>query len=211
MERLSELSEAASLKDIVRYVNQLRRAVVNGQRVTIGPGLESYQGAGGTIISEMRMRADMVRAAALPPTGNNGSSLPIFFARINGYTAYPEIGGVSVNQWYYDFVEVEKSAGAYETPQYVEWRRLPQASMLGMNWSAKTNGRGGTAHNLRENQNYVDGIQGNGIDLDNEDIPTGFAIQPCPVGEIVIMYQIATSEGNEYWFDYSNAFDGSCG
>jgi hypothetical protein len=211
MERLSQLSEAASLKEVIRRINKLQHAVTNGQRVTIGPGLESYQGAGGTVISQMRMQTDFIRASSEPNAGTGTvTGLSTFFARINSYTALDEVDGLPVNQWYYDFTEVEKEPGGYETPQYVAFRRLPQSSMLGKNWTTKTNGRGGTCYNFRENQNYKDGIQGNGIDLDNADLPAGMAIQPCPVGEIVVMYQVPTTEGNEYWFDYPNAFDGSC-
>jgi hypothetical protein len=214
MERVSKLTESASRVELVRAINKLIAAFNSGQRMIVGPGLEAYQGSGGTILSEMRHPLDIVRSAVKPPSeggGNGTSSNTYFFARINSYTALPDVNGKHVNQWNYDFTEVVKLPSGYETPQYVSFRRMAQSQMLGMNWGAKTNGRGGTCYNFRENQNYVDGIQGNGIDLSNTDLPTGFAIQPCPVGEIVVMYQIATTEGNEYWFDYSNAYDGSCG
>lgn len=212
MERVSKLQETASSREIVRALNRLIQSHNNGQRMIVGPGLEMYQGAGGTIISEMRHPNDIIRAAVSPEQGSGtpGAGLSVFFARINSYTAEPAVDGKPVNQWVYDYVEVEKLPGGYETPQYLDFRRKSQDQMLGMQWAAKTNARSGECYNFRENQNYIDGIQGNGIDLDNPDLPAGFAIQPCPIGEIVVMYQVATAEGNEYWFNYYNAFDGSC-
>jgi len=113
------------------------------------------------------------------------------FARITDATEDVE----GSNRWVYDFEEVCKTSPGYD------------------GWSARTEGRTGTAFNFRENINSdLAGIQGNGIDTGGPLwLNVDFEIQPVPVGTIVVLYAVRLVDSIEWWFGYENAVDGDCG
>ena len=112
---------------------------------------------------------------------------PAFTAKISASTS------LGNNQWTYTFAEVTKTGTGYTE------------------WTTRTGGRSGTAHNLFEDMNDGAGIQGNGINIDGADFPEGFAVQAVPTGTVVMVHRIVESGGDqEFWFSYVNAVDGEC-
>jgi len=111
----------------------------------------------------------------------------LFPAQITGSTADGD------NRWSYTFKEVAKSGTGYT------------------DWTATD--ISGNARNLVEVGNSATGVQGNGVDVDGEDFPEGFEIQPCPTGTYVLMYRMLPNVDEpvaEYWFGYENGIDGTC-
>ena len=113
---------------------------------------------------------------------------PAFPARITSFAT------AATNQWTYSFVEVVKSAAGYG------------------GWTTRTGGRTGTARNMFEDMNDGAGIEGNGINVDGTDFPSGFEMQPVPAGTVVMMHRVleAAAGTQEFWFDFVNAVDGTC-
>lgn len=113
---------------------------------------------------------------------------PEFPARILGATVD------TTNRWSYTFEEVIKASKGYGQ------------------WATKGGGRTGTAFNRFEDMNDGTGVEGTGIDVDGSAFPDGFAIQPVPTNQIVMMRRVreASSPSVEYWFEFINAVDGSC-
>ncbi len=102
-------------------------------------------------------------------------------------------------QWVYTFEEAHK----------------PDQLGYSGNWLTRTNGKHGNAFNLNEYrvETAVDGVAGAGVDLANLGTGDfeGFTLQPCPVGNIVIMMIASPASPSwEYWFQYENAVDGLC-
>lgn len=177
--------------------NELRDYVAASATIHCGPGLEVRHMQGGVFISLAQSPADLARAGVRPPTegGGGGTYAPtaIFFGRIlsiDDERSYPD-----GNWWVYQFEEVQHTGTGYD------------AEYLGTSqWTHV--GRVGIARNTCENDNAAEGLQGNGVDVDN--LPEGFSIQPVPVGAIVILYQVGTGDAARYWFSYENGVDGAC-
>ncbi len=102
-----------------------------------------------------------------------------FWARIEG--AYV----VGSNQWSYLFTEVHKTGTGYGS-----WQSLPF-------------GRAGVAYNGVEDPNDGEGLEGNGVNLDDLADPIYW---PAGLGIIVRMRELRIKDDNvEYWFQFENA------
>jgi len=109
-----------------------------------------------------------------------------FWAKITGRTS------LGSNRWSYTFANVTKGGSVG----------------YGGTW---TNGStAGTAYNSIEQINNGAGIEGNGVDVDGTDFPSGFSIQPVPTNSIVRIFETANGGTTEYWFSYENGIDGTC-
>lgn len=188
-------------------------------RIITGPGLESKHSSGaripdrvpaGRLVSAQAFNAlrdyvagfmaqiSLVKHPLDLVHGTGGTGDPSdprnrgwFFAQI---TTYESCGP---NQWSYGFAEVKHEVGAgHATP-----------------WVVRSDGYLGTAHNLIEHMNSGVDVEGNGVDVTAMlDVAPGFALMPCPVSNIVVMfiYVNRITTGNGYWFQYENSVDGTC-
>jgi hypothetical protein len=113
---------------------------------------------------------------------------PPFPARVTGQTK------TGPNQWRYTFVEVMKADAGYGE------------------WVTKSGGRAGDVFNRCEDMNDAAGMEGNGIDIDGADFPSGYAMVPIPVNAIIMVTRFveATTGVAEYWTEFINAVDGTC-
>lgn len=193
------ISTEALLARIEALERQIKQCVVQ-----VGPGLESRRSGAGTFISLLTSPLDTGRGASKPDDKSStiGSAFPV---RI---TAYQLIGP---SQWRYTFRKVQRGSavGPYGVPNSADggWRNT-KPEITGE--AAVAQGLQGYCYNLVENMNSdpsaSGSIQGNGVDTGSAGFPTGFAIMPCPVGNVVFIHGI----GDEYWFQYENGVDGSC-
>jgi hypothetical protein len=98
-------------------------------------------------------------------------------------------------RWSYTMVEVTKA-----TDGYGGWSTLSGGISTNFGF------------NFYEDMNDGSGTEGNGVDVDGQDFPANFSIQPVPVGTIVLAYRVYPQNGSdvEWWFSYVNAVDGQC-
>jgi len=95
-------------------------------------------------------------------------------------------------QWSYTLELVEKTAAGYG------------------GWSTVSGVDTVTGYNLLENANGSTGLMGCGVNIDN--LPTGFELQPAPVGTVVRVWIVPVLDADaEHWFAHENAVDGTCG
>jgi hypothetical protein len=117
-----------------------------------------------------------------------GLSENTFWGIIQSYTS------LGSNQWSYSVKRTSKTATGYS------------------NWSGT--GTAFTAYNSMEYINDGSGVEGNGVDIDGTDFPTGFSIQPIPAGSPVLIHKLDILNGGEpdeeYWFCVPNGIDGTC-
>ena len=112
-----------------------------------------------------------------------------FWAKITGNAAN------GTNRWKYAWTEVERTSTAFQD---------------------LSGGRSGTtssgfAINGGEANNDGTGVQGHGVDIDGDDYPAGFEVQPIQGDPVVRMYVEYTSSGTAYYTFYAtNADDGTC-
>lgn len=123
--------------------------------------------------------------------GEEGPGRDWFWAKITGSL---EIVGAS-NRWQYAYTEQRRTATGFE---------------------ALTDGRTGTtdtrfAINSIEANNTASSIQGNSIDHDDADYPSGFQLLAVRGNPVVQMWVSSDSDGNTaYTFSYENAEQGPC-
>jgi len=136
-----------------------------------------------------------------PPEPDESLLMPEdgFWAKITGNA---DADDPVQNRWHYSWEEVHKTTAGYD------------------GWATVSDGRSGTttvdqAYNLVEDMNTAADdssptMQGNGVDVDGEDFPEGFEVQPCATGVFVKIYEVSVSDTVEYWFSYENGIDGTC-
>ena len=169
-----------------KHYRQLYELIMANQVKINGSGLTLQQTSSGRFISTSHSKLDTVHGALAPP--GEGAAVATMLGRIKSATAYVD------NIWTYTFVRVHKTAmTGYEAGAFFEDWDTPVA-----------------AWNMCEYMNSGVGVQGNGVDVDN--LTGTFALQPCPVGNIVRIdaYSVGTSGAVEYWFEYQNGVDGEC-
>ena len=111
------------------------------------------------------------------------------------FIAWPTAAGIVVveNKWQYTIAEVAKTGAGFA------------------GWSVVTNGRTGTAYNMREYANATTGTLGNGVPIA---LLGGLTLQPIPPGfplHILYAWRPPTAPGTvEYWFDSPNGLAGEC-
>jgi hypothetical protein len=119
-----------------------------------------------------------------PPTQNTGFS--VFPALITG------VSSLGSNQWRYSFALAKKPL---PNGHVSSW--MPSQDISGI------------AYNMAEHINNGNGLEGNGVDVNN--LLEGWAYQPVPAMSVVMMIQVVCSNGDkEYWFQFENAIDGVC-
>ena len=187
MKPLRELAPGAIVKgeDFNALLRYVRCHTVTG----VGPGLGMKDAGTGIFINLTRSPLDRVHQGT-DGTEPGAATGTLFFAKITGAVE----AGAGVNQWEYNWQKVVKSAAGYGPGGWA----LSSAT--------------GRAYNVCEYMNSTFGVQGNGVDVDGEDFPDGFSIQPCPTDNIVVMHStlLSGSDYPEYWFAYENGIDGTC-
>ena len=90
------------------------------------------------------------------------------------------------------------------------WRYLATPTMLddGGSWVPQPGALQVVLWNLAELRNGTNGVQGNGINVDN--LPQGFGLVPVPDGEIVEARAYTSVGNNVWWFREPNGVDGEC-
>ena len=154
-----------------------------------GSGLSLQQTSSGVYLSTTHNKVDTIHGALEPPEEDSTTS-EVFVARIASAVAYVD------NIWNYTCLKCHKTGiEGYETGGWLA------------DWITPL-----SCYNLIEYGNSGVGVQGNGVDVDGTDFPATFALQPCPVGTLVLMYTVrrSISENIEYWFQYESGIDGTC-
>lgn len=111
-------------------------------------------------------------------------------------------------QWTYTISEVFKTLVGYGNGAFTDIN----ADGAKYGWTEDS----GIAYNFAEEKNSTSGVQGNGIDIDNDSYTgTSFEFIPCPVGTIVEfgLFPVANADGSttiEAWFYWHNPVDGEC-
>ena len=187
MKHIKGLAENAIVRG--KDYNRLLELLLANRVHVNGSGLSLQQTSSGVYLSTTHSMVDAVHGAF---DGGDGSGMlmDMFVATISSATAYVD------NIWNYTCTKVHKTGiTGYETGAWFAVWDTPQP-----------------AFNLIEFGNSGVGVQGNGVDIDGADFPETFALQPCPVGTLVMMYtiQLPLSAGIEYWFQYENGVDGTC-
>lgn len=127
---------------------------------------------------------------------------PPIYAQITGATA---ADSPAQNRWEYAWKSVTRWTNSNPT----------QSGGYGQfNVGTQREGEFGTLYNLAEDMNDGAGVEGMGIDVDGDDFPAGFEVQPIPDDRIVRAYpEVYVSSGKKYtefWADWNNAVDGTC-
>ena len=184
MKSLKPLSDKALVRG--SDYNRLLELIMANRVQVNGTGLSLQRTASGVYLSTATSRL----AGTGGYTGGDGpaGSYSIIVGKIKQVAEYVD------NIWNYRFVQMVKSAQpGYETGSWHEYWDETQA-----------------CYNLLEYANSGVGVQMNGVDIEN--LTGTFALQPCPVGALVMVYVTRLSGSNvpEYWFQYPSGVDGEC-
>jgi len=178
--------------------------IIRGLQLTVGPGLNIQRTSAGRLLSLAKSPLDSIHSNVEPPPAQ-GDNPAVLIGRISDYEAKGN------NQWNYRFEWVENYGGA---SGYLSSWRVRKEPITDVEYI-------GQAFNMCEYINYTCSVAGNGVDQGAlADNFSGFELQPCPIGNIVVLHAIesaspivtpetCTLEGN-YWFQYENGIDGVC-
>lgn len=161
---------------------EIQRVRNKVDRIRGGPGVRVHHARDSVVVS-LLPRKQQQGVAATPATS--------FWAKITGSLA---MSGAT-NRWQYAWSEQVRNATGWETPE---------------------GGRSGTteedfALNSVEANNDGAGVEGHGVDVDGDDYPDGFEVQPIQGDRVVRMWEEATADGELcYSFEATNADDGTC-
>lgn len=151
--------------------------------------IRASKGAAQRLANAIRAIEGAPRDTAGQPSGRLGGGGREFWAEIG------DSASISDNRWKYAWVEQRRTATGFE--------ELPD----GRSGTTTT----GYAINAAEANNATGGIQGNGIDHDDADYPSGFALKPIRGTPVRRMYVDFLEDGTAvYTFEASNAEQGPC-
>jgi len=90
------------------------------------------------------------------------------------------------------------------------WSEVVRNTEWEIRAKGRTNLNRGMAMNLAEYGNTGEGIEMNGIDVD--ELPDGFFIAPLPAGRVLLLTEVTVAAGDakEFWLDMNNAVQGQC-
>lgn len=205
--------------------------LIQSERIAcVGPGIAITRGAAGVSLTIDNALLRTRRSEELPANDKSNANVGWFFGKIlaanihgglkSPQSVNPQDSEDHINVYKYNFIQVVRDG-------------MTQPNFYPNGWKTFDGALQGLCYNTIEMNNpgfvsaidtsttpptatgtYGAGLHGNGIDTTGSVSSTNMAIQPIPVGTVVIIYStlVKTMQGNmtEYYCQYENGVDGSC-